>query len=133
MDGQSEHNADDAGFLAESPERYIERRRSNGERFAAVDQRFADMQEQIDRRFSAVHTSIAENTELTKQADERSKRIEANTQALVSIFDGAGKSASFFKNLAHWARKAAIFIGPFVAVIGGIWALMHGKWPESGG
>ncbi|MGF6549293.1 hypothetical protein [Paraburkholderia youngii] len=94
-----------------------------------VDQQFKDMQAQIDRRFAGVHESISENTELTKAADERSRRIENNTQALVDIFNRAGQSATVFARMARFLRRAAIWLGPFLTVGGIIWALAHGKWP----
>jgi hypothetical protein len=107
-----------------------EQQLTNDERFAMVDQRFTDMQAQIDRRFAGVHESISENTELTKAADERSRRIETNTQALVEIFNRAGQSATFFARMARLLRSAAIYLGPFLTVGGILWALAHGKWPS---
>lgn len=94
-----------------------------------VDERFNQFQAQIDRRFNGVHESIEANTVLTMQADERSRRIEANTRTLVDIFDRADKSATFFANLAKFLRRTAVWIGPFLALAGGIWAIAHGKWP----
>lgn len=95
-----------------------------------VDQQFKDMQAQMDRRFAGVHDSIEENTVLTKAADERSRRIENNTQALVDIFNRAGQSATFFARTARFLRSTAIWLGPFLTVGGIIWALAHGKWPS---
>ena len=94
-----------------------------------IDERFEQFQAQIDRRFNGVHESIEANTVLTMQADDRSRRIEANTQTLVEIFDRAGKSATLFANTARFLRKAAVWLGPFLALGGGIWALAQGKWP----
>jgi hypothetical protein len=113
-----------------NPPAHLERRPSNEERFAMIDQRFEDFQEQIDRRFEAVHKSIEENTALTKSADERSLRIESNTRALIDIFNRAGQSATFFARMARFLRSAAIYLGPFLTVGGVIWALAHGKWPN---
>ncbi|SOE82100.1 hypothetical protein SAMN05446927_5411 [Caballeronia arationis] len=94
-----------------------------------IDQRFAEFQAQIDRRFNGVHESIEANTVLTQQADDRSRRIEENTRALIEIFDRAGKSATFFARTARFVRSAAIWLGPFITVGGVIWAIAHGKWP----
>lgn len=94
-----------------------------------IDQQFRDMQAQIDRRFAAVHESIEENTALTKAADERSLRIETNTQALVDIFNRAGQSATFFARTARFLRSATIYLAPFVTFAGVVWAIAHGKWP----
>jgi hypothetical protein len=95
-----------------------------------IDQKLEDMQAQMDRRFAGVHESISGNTELTKAADERSRRIETNTQALVDIFNRAGQSATFFARTARFLRSVAIYLGPFLTVGGIIWALAHGKWPS---
>lgn len=94
-----------------------------------VDEQFVQMQAQMDRRFKGVHDSIEENTELTKAADARSARIEADTKVLVEIFSGTRRSANFFVNMARLLRKVAIFLSPFLALLGIIGALMHGKWP----
>jgi hypothetical protein len=113
-----------------NPPAHAERRLSHEERFAVIDQQFRDMQAQIDRRFAAVHESIEENTALTKAADERSLRIETNTQALVDIFNRAGQSATFFARTARFLRSATIYLAPFLTFAGLVWALAHGKWPN---
>ncbi|MDR5871322.1 hypothetical protein P9239_13315 [Caballeronia sp. LZ062] len=59
------------------------------------------MQAQIDSRFAGVHESIEESTALTKAADERSRRIETNTWALVGICNRARQSATFFARTAR--------------------------------
>lgn len=100
---------------------------------ARMDARFEELQAQLDRRLEAMHVGVREDRARSKNTAARVENIETDMGTLLAIMRGTEQGASYFVRLAKFLRTVALFLSPFIAVWGALWAVFHGKPPSSGG
>lgn len=101
----------------------------NGERNPPESHPESDFTELRDR-VGRIETDLAANTASTQRVEELlgqlSELLHFATTG-ISFFAAIGRS---LRAIGRGLRRFVIWISPFLALIGMVWALAHGKWPD---
>ncbi|WP_206002582.1 hypothetical protein [Paraburkholderia antibiotica] len=68
------------------------------------------------------------SAELSKNTDA-TLRVESNTKELVELMQLAKGGIAFFAATGRLLRRLVLWFGPFITVVGALWAIAHGKFP----
>lgn len=89
----------------------------------AMESRNAAQFESIDSRVGRLEHGLSENTATTA-------RVEEGMKYAIGLIETAQAGWRFGATTAKVIRKIAVWAAPVIVVVGMIWQIVHGRWPN---
>lgn len=80
---------------------------------------FSELRDRVGR----IETGLEDNTAATQ-------RIEEKLGQVFELMQFGHSAYGFFATIGRGLRRFVVWISPFLALAGMVWALMHGRWPD---
>lgn len=102
-----------------------------------IERRFSAMQAQIDARFLAAAADTAEVKDNLAANTAAVERVEQGMVYAIDLIEAMRKGGLFVRSmgralgwLGRFINKTARWLTPVLAVVGIVWAILHGRWPD---